>query len=137
MKRLIYLSVTLICFLGCSADLESFVYFSENPPDNPGNPPYAIPKIKTADDFTYKVYIDPDYKGGGNNGSITHPYRSINDQYKNGIEQLHGKNSFSRSLLFSSCTPAHKHIAGKFNHLILLSVSGETIILTAKEPSAA
>lgn len=46
---------------------------------------YQIPVIKTADDFQYKIYIDPDYNGGDSDGTIEKPYPDMNSQYAKGV----------------------------------------------------
>ncbi len=105
MKKGFYLVVILICLsgynksIGGSADISSsnnpaYTSFNqanlsvvkENPSESFGNLPYQIPDIKTADDFTYTIYIDPDYTGGNSDGSKSHPYTNLNDLYwKGGI----------------------------------------------------
>ena len=48
-------------------------------------PAYFIPDLKTEQNFTYRIYIDPDYCGGGSNGTIEKPYTSVNNTFKDGI----------------------------------------------------
>jgi hypothetical protein len=59
------------------------------PPQNhnpgSGTPPYSLPQIKSHNDFSRTIYIDPDYNGNDSDGSMARPYKSINDNFRNGI----------------------------------------------------
>jgi hypothetical protein len=78
----------MIILSGCSKDIESFAEFPAvnliNPTADPVNAPYQIPEVKSASDFAYIIYIDPEYSGPSD-GSIERPFTDFNAQYQNGI----------------------------------------------------
>lgn len=49
--------------------------------------PYELPDVNDEDDYTNKVYIDPDYDNGNGspNGTQSRPYTDFNNQYGSGI----------------------------------------------------
>ena len=50
---------------------------SHSPPAEPYCPPYQIPEIPTAEDYSNIVYIDPGAPAGGN-GTIENPFNTLN-----------------------------------------------------------
>jgi hypothetical protein len=78
----------LSCFTGCTKEAENYLDIRAKRPSPLISAPkpvsdskkssYQIPEIQTAGDFANKIHIDPDYKGGSSDGSITRPYTSFN-----------------------------------------------------------
>jgi hypothetical protein len=94
MKILISILVLLIS-ISCTKEVESYVDIRakrptplvsepKTPPSGIKKPSYLIPEVKSEKNFSNMIYIDPDYKGTGSNGTIDKPYVSIN-RYKDAV----------------------------------------------------
>jgi hypothetical protein len=96
MKKIFYLIALLVCFSGCTKDVDTYLDIRplrpkipsanpDAPAPNLKTPPYKIPEVKTENAFKNKVYFDPDYKGGDSDGTINKPFTDFNKEYLNGI----------------------------------------------------
>jgi hypothetical protein len=97
MKIVFYFLALMVFVSGCNKDVEGFADIPpfgspENPTSNspdqpniPGNAQYQIPEIKSHNNFTNIIYIDPSYTGGGSDGSMAKPITNFNTRYVNGI----------------------------------------------------
>jgi hypothetical protein len=84
MKKIFYLIALMVCFSGCTKEVENYLDVYSARPEIPSagpnatipnfkTPPYKIPEVKTENAFKNKVYFDPDYKGGDSDGTINKP----------------------------------------------------------------
>ena len=86
MKKIFGFLSLITILLGCSKDIENLAEFPAEflAIADPVNAPYKIPEVKSASDFAYIIYIDPEYSGTSD-GSIERPFTDFNKQYQNGI----------------------------------------------------
>ncbi|MGF1585655.1 MAG: hypothetical protein ACFCUM_10060, partial [Bacteroidales bacterium] len=96
MKKIFYLIALMVCFSGCTKDVDNYLEIRPLRPELPSaspdaptpklkTPPYKIPEVKTESAFKYKIYFDPDYRGNDSNGTKDKPYTDFNKQYSKGI----------------------------------------------------
>ncbi len=111
MKSVLCFSVIFLSIIGCSKEIEDYIYiftpteitdsepdFSDSdnnspdledgkgdPSESKGGFSYSVPDVKTASDFAIKIYFDPDYTGENSDGSIERPFTNMNVRFADAI----------------------------------------------------